>query len=330
MENENILLYINNLKTYFYTQKGIVPAVDGVNIQVNRGQIVGLVGESGCGKSITSLSVLKLISTPGKIVGGQIFFEGEDITLMSLKDMYNIRGNSISMIFQEPMTSLNPVYTVGQQVSEAVMIHNQARTRQEAKARVIEMMSLVGIPEPEKRFDAYPHQLSGGLRQRVMIAMALICRPKLLIADEPTTALDVTIEAQILSLMRKLRDEVDTSIIMITHNLGVVAELCDYVYVMYSGRIMEEGEIFELFKNPLHPYTIGLLKSIPRRSEGSGRERLYCIKGMVPNPLHIPKGCKFQPRCEYASDICSSQEPELLDSNRGHLVRCWKHAEGRV
>lgn len=330
MGNENTLLHINNLKTYFYTEKGIVPAVDGVNIKVKKGQIVGIVGESGCGKSITSLSVLKLISEPGRIVGGRILFEGEDLAAKSVRDMHKIRGNSISMIFQEPMTSLNPVYTVGRQVGEAVMIHNAGITRQEVKAKVIEMLSLVGIPEPEKRFNAYPHQLSGGLRQRVMIAMALICRPKLLIADEPTTALDVTIEAQILSLMRKLRDEVDTSIIMITHNLGVVAELCDYVYVMYSGRIVEEGEIFELFKTPMHPYTAGLLKSIPRRSEDKDRERLYCIKGMVPNPLYLPKGCKFQPRCEKASEKCISQEPGLFDTEGGHQVRCWKYAEGRV
>lgn len=325
MENKDALLKIDNLKTYFYTDKGTVPAVDGVSIQVDKGQIVGLVGESGCGKSITSLSILKLISDPGKIVSGEIWFEGENLVNKSIKDMHEIRGNSISMIFQEPMTSLNPVYTVGKQVSEAILNHNKKLTKLEAKQRVIEMFNLVGIPEPERRFDVYPHQLSGGLRQRVMIAMALICRSKLLIADEPTTALDVTIEAQILKLMKKLRGEVDTSIIMITHNLGVVAELCDYVYVMYAGKIMEHADIFELFKNPLHPYTEGLLKSIPRRNESDERKRLYSIKGMVPNLLSLPKGCRFQPRCEYAMEICSQKEPEIIEAGNNHQVRCWKY-----
>ena len=330
MENRDELLRINNLKTYFYTDKGIVPAVDGVSISVNKGQIIGIVGESGCGKSITSLSILKLISEPGKIVDGEIIFEGENLANKSIKEMHNIRGNSISMIFQEPMTSLNPVYTVGKQVAEAILIHKKDITKAEAKKKVIEMFNLVGIPESEKRFNAYPHQLSGGLRQRVMIAMALICKSKLLIADEPTTALDVTIEAQILSLMKKLRDDTGTSIIMITHNLGVVAELCDYAYVMYAGKIMEHAEIFELFKNPMHPYTVGLLKSIPQKSENIERKRLYSIKGMVPNLLNLPKGCRFKPRCEHAMEICNEKEPEIIDVGNGHNVRCWKYLEQGV
>lgn len=325
MDNGETLLKINNLKTHFFTDKGVVPAVDGVSLNVNKRQIVGIVGESGCGKSITSLSILRLISDPGKIVGGEILFEGQNLVNKSIDDMHTIRGNSISMIFQEPMTSLNPVYTIGKQVSEAILNHQKNLTNMEAKKKVIEMFNLVGIPEPEKRFSTYPHQLSGGLRQRVMIAMALICQSKLLIADEPTTALDVTIEAQILNLMKKLRDEIGTSIIMITHNLGVVAELCDYAYVMYAGKIMEHAEIFELFKNPLHPYTEGLLKSIPRRDDTTERKRLYSIKGMVPNLLSLPKGCRFKPRCEYATEICAEKEPEIIDIGNNHHVRCWKY-----
>ena len=327
MENKEELLKINNLKTHFFTDKGIVPAVDGVSLSVKRGQIIGIVGESGCGKSITSLSILKLVSEPGKIVGGEIIFEGEDLANKSIKEMQGIRGNSISMIFQEPMTSLNPVYTIGKQVAEAILTHKKDITKAQAKKSVIEMFRLVGIPEPEKRFNTFPHQLSGGLRQRVMIAMALICRSKLLIADEPTTALDVTIEAQILNLMKKLRDDIGTSIIMITHNLGVVAELCDYAYVMYAGKIMEHAEIFELFKNPMHPYTVGLLKSIPKKNEDIERKRLYSIKGMVPNLLSLPKGCRFKPRCEDAMEICSEKEPEIIDIGNDHKVRCWKYFE---
>jgi peptide/nickel transport system ATP-binding protein/oligopeptide transport system ATP-binding protein len=325
--NKDELLTINNLKTYFYTDKGIVPAVDGVSLSVKRGQIIGIVGESGCGKSMTSLSILKLVSDPGEIVGGEIIFEGENLANKSIKEMQKIRGNSISMIFQEPMTSLNPVYTIGKQVAEAILTHKKDITKAEAKKSVIEMFKLVGIPEPEKRFNTFPHQLSGGLRQRVMIAMALICRSKLLIADEPTTALDVTIEAQILDLMKKLRDDIGTSIIMITHNLGVIAELCDYAYVMYAGKIMEHAEIFELFKNPMHPYTVGLLKSIPRNDEESEGKRLYSIKGMVPNLLSLPKGCRFKPRCEDAMEICSESEPEIIDVGNEHKIRCWKYLE---
>lgn len=323
---ENQILNIKNLKTYFYTDKGVVPAVDDVSIQVNKGQIVGIVGESGCGKSVTSLSILQLIDLPGKIVDGEIIFNGENLLNYSKAKMRSIRGNKISMIFQEPMTSLNPAYTVGKQVAEVILIHNKKITKNEAKKIVINMFEHVGIPEPEKRYNSYPHQLSGGLRQRVMIAMALVCRSRLLIADEPTTALDVTIQAQILNLMKNLQKQIDTSIILITHNLGVVADMCDYVYVMYAGKVMEQGDVFELFDNPLHPYTEGLLKSIPRANNNDVKlERLYSIKGIVPNLLYLPKGCRFSPRCDYAMDICREKEPELVDSGNGHLVRCFKY-----
>jgi len=319
-------LEIKNLKTYFYTDKGIIPAVDNVSINVDKGKIVGIVGESGCGKSITSLSILQLVAPPGKIADGEIVFNGKNLLHCSQSEIRSIRGNEISMIFQEPMTSLNPVYTVGKQVVETLLIHNKKINRQEAKDKVIEMFNLVGIPEPEKRYNVYPHQLSGGLRQRIMIAMALVCRSKLLIADEPTTALDVTIEAQILNLMKRLQKEIDTSIILITHNLGVVAEMCDFVYVMYAGKIMEQANVYELFDNPLHPYTEGLLKSIPRVNAQNGESgRLFSIKGMVPNMLYLPKGCRFSPRCEFAMDICKEQEPELVDLGKGHLVRCLKY-----
>ncbi len=323
---ENQILDIRNLKTYFYTDKGVVPAVDDVSIQVNKGQIVGIVGESGCGKSVPSLSVLQLVDLPGKIVDGEIIFNGENLLNYSKAKMRSIRGNKISMIFQEPMTSLNPAYTVGKQVAEVMLIHNKKITKNEAKKVVINMFEHVGIPEPEKRYNAYPHQLSGGLRQRVMIAMALVCRSRLLIADEPTTALDVTIQAQILNLMKNLQKQIDTSIILITHNLGIVADMCDYVYVMYAGKVMEQGDVFELFDNPLHPYTEGLLKSIPRANNNDVKlERLYSIKGIVPNLLYLPKGCRFSPRCDYAMDICREKEPELVDSGNGHLVRCFKY-----
>ncbi|KUO73641.1 MAG: peptide ABC transporter ATP-binding protein, partial [Clostridia bacterium BRH_c25] len=258
------LLRINNLKTHFYTEKGVVPAVDGVDITVSRGKVIGLVGESGCGKSITALSIMGLVEMPpGRIVDGEINFDGRNILKLAKQEMYKLRGNEISMIFQEPMTSLNPVITVGKQVAEAIRLHQNLNAG-EAKKIVLDMLDMVGIPEPERRYNSYPHQLSGGLRQRVMIAMALCCRPKLLIADEPTTALDVTIEAQILSLMKELQKQINTSIIMITHNLGVVAEICDDVYVMYAGKIVETTDVFELFEKPLHPYTNGLMNSIPK------------------------------------------------------------------
>lgn len=301
--------------------KGVVPAVDDVSITVPKGKIVGIVGESGCGKSMTAMSVLQLIRKPGKIEGGQILFKGEDLLEKSEKEMEKIRGDRISMIFQEPMTSLNPVYTIGHQVTEAILIHEKIE-KGEAEKRAVEILSAVGIPEPEKRMKSYPHQLSGGLRQRVMIGMAMVMKPDLLIADEPTTALDVTIEAQILHLMRKLRDENGTSILLITHNMGVVAEVCDDVYVMYAGKVMEHTDVFTLFKQAEHPYTAGLLRSIPRID--AVKDRLYSIPGVVPNLLHLPAGCSFSTRCPYAMDRCYEERPELvcLEAEK-HELRCF-------
>lgn len=320
MEN---VLEIKNLKTYFFTRRGVVPAVDGVDMRIGKGQVIGVVGESGCGKSMTAMSIVRLLSYPGKIVEGEILLEGQDLAQASEKRMREIRGNDISVIFQEPMTSLNPVLTVGKQVREAVLLHQKV-SKKEARERVIEMFRQVGIPEPEERYRSYPHQLSGGLRQRVMIAMAMICNPKLLLADEPTTALDVTIEAQILHLMKQLQEKRGTAILLITHNLGVVAEICDYVYVMYAGKIVEQADVFTLFREPLHPYTSGLIRSIPKvhEQEGGG-QRLYTIKGMVPNLLHMPEGCAFCPRCEHATERCRLEKPELYDRGDGHRVRCF-------
>jgi peptide/nickel transport system ATP-binding protein len=328
------LLQITNLKTHFFTKKGIVPAVDGVTIRIPRSSIIGVVGESGCGKSMTAMSVMQLLQKPGRVVEGTIELEGEDLLKFSKEKMRSIRGDKISMIFQEPMTALNPVYTVGRQVTEAIRIHHREISKEKAKEMAIDIFNAVGIPEPERRFRSYPHQLSGGLRQRVMIGMAMVCNPKLMIADEPTTALDVTIEAQILNLMKNLQKERDTSIMLITHNLGVVAEICDYVYVMYAGKIMEQANTFELFKNTCHPYTYGLMKSIPKIN--SGKERLYNIKGMVPNLLKLPKGCRFCPRCDKAMPICFEQEPPLYkvvsnDENaKDHYVRCFLFENSEV
>lgn len=320
-------LQIQNLKTRFHTAKGVSPVVDDVTIDIPRGKIVGLVGESGCGKSMTAMSVMQLVRKPGKIAEGKILLMGKNLLDASEKEMQSIRGNDISMIFQEPMTSLNPVYTVGRQVREAILLHQNV-SREEAKARVLDIFQKIGIPEPEKRYNAYPHQLSGGLRQRVMIGMAMVCEPELLIADEPTTALDVTIEAQILKLMRRLRDEHGTSILLITHNMGVVAQMCDYVYVMYAGKIMEQAETYELFQNTCHPYTEGLLRSIPRMD--SQVDRLYSIPGVVPNLLHLPKGCSFCTRCAYADNTCREARPELYGAGEGHLVRCFRAEKGGV
>ncbi len=314
------MLAITDLKTHFFTQKGVVPAVDGVSIRIPEKQVMGIVGESGCGKSVTAMSILQLVSRPGRIVGGSIMLDGEELVGKSVKEMRNIRGNKVSVIFQEPMTSLNPVYTVGRQVSEAITVHRQVG-KQEARQQVVEMFKAVGIPEAERRFNSFPHQLSGGLRQRVMIAMAMVCQPKLMIADEPTTALDVTIEAQILHLMRRLEEKSNTSIMLITHNMGVVAEICDFVYVMYAGKVMEQAPVFELFDHTKHPYTKGLLNSIPKPTEE--KQRLYNIKGMVPNLLRLPKGCRFSPRCEYAMPECREREPELYDCGKNHKVRCF-------
>ncbi len=320
-------LRIQNLKTQFHTSKGISPVVDDVSIDIPKGKIVGLVGESGCGKSMTAMSVMQLVKKPGKIVDGKIMLMGKDLLSLSAKEMQQVRGNDISMIFQEPMTSLNPVFPVGKQVREAILLHQKV-SKEEAKNRVIEIFRKCGIPEPEKRYNSYPHQLSGGLRQRVMIAMAMVCEPELMIADEPTTALDVTIEAQILKLMKQLRDEHGTSILMITHNMGVVAQMCDYVYVMYAGKVMEQAETFELFRNTCHPYTNGLLRSIPKM--GSQVDRLYSIPGVVPNLLHLPKGCSFCTRCEYADERCRTQRPELYDceAEEVHKVRCFRSEKG--
>ena len=316
------ILTIRDLKVAFQIKGKLAYALDGINIDIPKGKIVGIVGESGCGKSMTAMSIMGLIKNPGKIVGGSIDFCGTELTKMSVRDYAKIRGKDISMIFQEPMTSLNPVVKVGKQVMEAIILHEKI-SKEEAKMRVIEIFNEVGIPEAEKRFNSYPHELSGGLRQRVMIGMAMICKPKLLIADEPTTALDVTIEAQILKLMKKLCESVGTSIIMITHNMGVVAEICDYVYVMYAGRVVESTLTKILFNETAHPYTNGLLKSIP--TIGKKQDRLYTIKGNVPNILNLPEGCRFVDRCDYAQDICFSSRPadEYIKDN--HMVSCFLH-----
>ena len=326
MNSNEASLVVEGLKTSFYTDDGIVRSVDGVDFVVPKGKTLGLVGESGCGKSITALSILQLIPTPpGKIEAGKIIFQGKDLLTLSEKELQKIRGNRISMIFQEPMTSLNPVFTVGNQLAEAVKLH-QGLDDKAAMNKAIEMLQLVGIPSPDKRVEQYPFELSGGMRQRVMIAMALSCKPDLLIADEPTTALDVTIQAQILDLLKKLQQEMGTSIIMITHDLGVVAETCDQVAVMYAGKIVEYGSADDLLMGPKHPYTEGLLKSSPRI--GEAQERLDAIEGFVPSPYAMPPGCAFAPRCPYKMEICDEAMPNLLDIGDGRLLRCWLHGEG--
>ncbi|WNC16439.1 ABC transporter ATP-binding protein [Brevibacillus brevis] len=315
------ILDVRNLQTHFFTDDGVSKAVDGVDFSLNKGETLGLVGESGCGKSITSLSILRLIaSPPGKIVGGEILFKGQDLLKKSEAQMRAIRGNDISMIFQEPMTSLNPVYTVGEQIAEVLRLH-QNMGRKEAWDKAVEMLKLVGIPSPEKRATQEPHELSGGMRQRVMIAMALACRPEILIADEPTTALDVTIQAQILELMKKLQTELGMSIIMITHDLGVVAETCDRVAVMYAGKVVEYTTAKQLFEKPRHPYTVGLMNSLPRMDQDV--EELQAIAGNVPSPFNMPAGCRFAPRCPHATELCHSRLPELLEQEDGSQVRCW-------
>ena len=325
MENNNNVLEIRGLNSYFFTEKGVAPAVDGLDLDIPKGKIIGLVGESGCGKSMAAKSIMGLLKYPGRVAGGSIRFEDQDLTRLSDKELRKICGNDISMIFQEPMTSLNPVLKVGRQVRETLLVHNPTMSKAEAKQRVVEMFQRVGIPEAEKRYDCYPHELSGGLRQRVMIAMAMVCKPKLLIADEPTTALDVTIEAQILRLMKELRDETGMSVLIITHNMGVVAEICDYVYVMYAGKIMEQAETFELFDHTMHPYTKGLLDSIPRI--GQNAERLHTIPGVVPNLLHLSQGCPFSNRCEYATDQCRTEKAQLHPVAPDHQVRCFRCEE---
>ena len=313
------LLSIEGLVTTFRMRGGAGNAVDDVRLEIARGETVGLVGESGCGKSMTAMSVMGLLPDTAKITAGVIDFAGEDLAKYSRSQMLKITGDRISMIFQEPMTSLNPVKTVGHQVREAILLHQKV-SRKEAKEKVIDIFRKVGIPEPERRYGQYPHQLSGALRQRVMIGMAMVCSPDLLIADEPTTALDVTIEAQILRLMRKLQEEQGASILMITHNLGVVAEICDRVYVMYAGQVVEQADVRTLFKSPAHPYTVGLMKSLPGMRDR--QERLYNIRGMVPSLSHMPKGCRFSPRCDRACDRCRTEAPPLIDLGGGHKVRC--------
>ncbi|MCH2393920.1 MULTISPECIES: ABC transporter ATP-binding protein [Oceanibaculum] len=321
-ESAQPLLDVRGLVTEFHSSEGVFKAVDGVSFAVARGETLGIVGESGCGKSVTSLSVMGLIPRPpGKIPAGEIVFEGRDLLTLSSREMRDVRGNDISMIFQEPMTSLNPVYTVGQQIMEGILLHEDI-SEAEARERAIEMLRLVRIPSPESRVDDFPHQMSGGMRQRVMIAMALACNPKLLIADEPTTALDVTIQAQILDLMRDLRERTGTAIMLITHDLGVIAELADRVVVMYAGKVVEEARVGDLFTDPQHPYTLGLLGSIPKLDVEE--ERLATIEGSVPNPYNMPAGCKFNPRCPFADDKCRQEVPVLAEVKPGHKVACWK------
>lgn len=314
------LLKVSNLKTYFYTHEGIIKAVDAVSFSVNQGETLGIVGESGSGKSVTALSIMRLIpDPPGKIVGGEIIFEGRNLCSLGEKEMQKIRGRKISMIFQEPMTSLDPVFTIGHEITETILLH-QNLSKQEAREKAIQMLEVVGIPDAARRMNNYPHELSGGMRQRIMIAMALSCNPALLIADEPTTALDVTIQSQILRLINDLKRKFNTAVLIITHDLGVISEMCDYVAVMYAGHIVEYTDVYTIFENPLHPYTKGLNRSIPRMDKD--REKLENIKGMVPNLLHLPPGCPFHPRCEYAFERCFHEVPEFIEIEPHHLVKC--------
>lgn len=322
MENtNNNILEIKNLHTYFYTDSGVIKSVDGVDIELREGTTLGIVGESGSDKSVTALSVMGLLmGTTGKVAEGEILFEGRDLTKLDDEERRKMRGEKISMIFQEPMTSLNPVMKIGDQITECILMHNNI-SKQEAWDKAVEMLKLTGVPRVERMMKEYPFQLSGGQRQRVMIAMALVCKPKILIADEPTTALDVTIQAQILDLMENLKQKTGTSILFITHDLGVVAEVCDDVVVMYSGRVVEKGDVRSIFASPSHPYTRGLLASIPKLGECA--EELESIPGNVPNPKYMPQGCKFAPRCSCAFDKCREEEPGFYDVGEGHMSRCW-------
>ena len=321
------MLQVKGLKTYYYTEEGVVTAVDGLDFEVAQGETFAIVGESGCGKSVTSLSILGLIpNPPGKIIAGEILYNGEDLLKKTEKQMRAIRGNEISMIFQEPMTSLNPVFTVGRQISESFKYH-QHLGKKEARDRAIEMLRRVGMPSPDKVVDDYPHQLSGGMRQRVMIAMALACNPRVLIADEPTTALDVTIQAQIMRLLKQLKEKMGTSIILITHDLGVVAQIAQRVMVMYCGEAVECCAAREIYKNPLHPYTSGLLASVPKLTDDDMAE-LPAIPGMVPSPSELPKGCRFAPRCGKCGPRCLQEKPELVELEDGHKVRCFLYEGG--
>ena len=320
INNKEPLLEVKDLKTYFLTENGIVKAVDGVGFKVYQGEVLGLVGESGCGKSVTAFSIIRLLDYPGKTVEGEILFKGENLLRKTDAEMRKIRGKDIAMIFQEPMTALNPVLTVGFQISEALLMHFKI-SQEEAIKKTIELLKKVGISMPEQRINEYPHQLSGGMRQRAMIAMAMSCDPILLIADEPTTALDVTIQAQILDLMSTLLREFNGSLIMITHDLGVIAEIADRIAIMYAGKIVEYANKRTIFYRPLHPYTFGLLTSIPRLD--IEMKRLNVIPGVVPNPLHFSEGCKFNPRCRFRTDRCKEEEPQLIKVEEGHYVRCW-------
>lgn len=323
LEVKTHLLEVKNLQTHFPTRAGLVRAVDGVSFYIDRGELLGLVGESGCGKSITALSIMRLISPPGKIVAGEIIFDNKNLLKLSDAEMRQIRGDDIAMIFQDPMTSLNPVFTVGEQIAEALRLHRRF-SRKAAREAAIEAMREVSIPDPARRVDDYPHQLSGGMRQRVMIAMALACDPKLLIADEPTTALDVTIQAQILELLDELRKHRELAVLLITHDLGVVAEVADRVAVMYTGRIVEESSVEELFARPKHPYTEGLLRSVPKLTSATvaKKQRLETIEGVVPSPTNLPPGCHFAPRCPYRMPRCTAEEIPLYDLEGGVKVRC--------
>ncbi|HMV27820.1 MAG TPA: ABC transporter ATP-binding protein [Anaerolineales bacterium] len=328
MSDKKPLLEVKNLKTYFYTEDGVVRAVDGVDFEIYPGEVLGIVGESGCGKSVTSLSIMRLIGVPGKIVEGEINFDGKNLVTASEEEMRKVRGNRISMIFQQPQSALNPVFRAGDQISEVLNIH-QDFGKEAGRARAVELLKQVGIPEPNRRAEAFPHELSGGMSQRVMIAMALACVPDLLIADEPTTALDVTIQAQILDLMRDLRNELGSALMLITHDLGVIAEMANRVVVMYAGEIVEESPVASLFDKPHHPYTQGLIGSIPVL--GQRRDRLDVIPGNVPNLVNLPQGCRFAPRCrartEHNLSICTEKHPGLIQVADGHKVRCWLYED---
>ena len=337
MQDESNILEIDDLHSYFFTEQGVVKAVNGVSFNIPKNATVGVVGESGCGKSVTSMSVMRLLQGPaGQIVSGEIRFQAKeasgntkvyDIAKMPMRDIYKIRGNQIAMIFQEPMTSLNPVFTIGQQLDEVTFIHNPAAGKEEAKARSIEMLDLVGIANPERVYKAFPHELSGGMRQRVMISMALASNPRLIIADEPTTALDVTIQAQILDLLRDLKTKIDGSIMLITHDLGIIAEMADYVVVMYAGRVIEKGTVAEIFHNPLHPYTIGLQKSKPTLESDS--DTLFNIPGNVPNPINMPDHCYFKERCAQCVRKCAGEYPGMIQVSPTHFVACHLYEEGQ-
>ncbi len=332
MHSEDNILEIDELNTYFFTEQGVVKAVNGVSFDIPKHATVGIVGESGCGKSVTSMSVMRLLQGPqGQIYSGEIRFAAKekvyDIAKMPQRDIHKIRGNEIAMIFQEPMTSLNPIFTIGEQLDEVTFIHRENATKEEAKAKSIEMLNLVGIAMPERVYGAYPHELSGGMRQRVMIAMALASDPRLIIADEPTTALDVTIQAQILDLLRDLKDKIDGSIMLITHDLGIIAEMADYVVVMYAGRVIEKGTVEEIFHNPMHPYTIGLQKSKPTLDSDS--DTLFNIPGNVPNPVNMPNYCYFKERCAQCVKKCSGDYPEMIQVSPTHFVACHLYEEGQ-